>query len=41
MALILPRVSPVPVATSMMRADCRSVLGKAITGSEVSCFYSA
>jgi hypothetical protein len=33
-----PGVSAVPVAALVMRAYCRSVLGKAITSSEISCF---
>ena len=32
-----PGVSAVPVAASVMRAYCRSIRGKAMTGSEVSC----
>jgi len=33
-----PGVSAVPVTASVMRAYCRSVLGKAITSSKINCF---
>ncbi len=39
MAWRTPGVSAVPVAASVMRAYCLSALGKAMTVSEVSCFW--